>query len=57
MPDPTQPTLSPTERRIGRLIVPEPSGFRAEERIDWIHDVRLDELLKGHANPNPDGGR
>lgn len=45
MSDTPKPTPSPTERRIGRLVVPEPSGFRQEERIDWVHDVDLDELL------------
>lgn len=48
----TEPTPSPTERRIGCLVVPEPSGFGPEERIDWIHDVDLDELLKDPDNPN-----
>lgn len=45
MADTNQPNPSPTERRIGRLVVPEPSGFAPEERIDWIHDVDLDRLL------------
>lgn len=33
-----QPEPSYTERRIRRLVVPEPSGFAQNERIDWIHD-------------------
>jgi hypothetical protein len=46
MADSTQPDPSPTERRIRRVVVPEPSGFRPEERIDWIHDVDLGQLLE-----------
>jgi hypothetical protein len=46
MSDTTQPNPSPTERRIGRVVVPEPSGFRSEERIDWIHDVDPEHLLE-----------
>jgi hypothetical protein len=46
MADTPQPNPSPTERRIGRLVVPEPAGFRPEERIDWIHDVALEHLLE-----------
>jgi hypothetical protein len=33
-----KPDPSLTERRISRLVVPEPSGFAQNERIDWIHD-------------------
>ncbi len=33
-----QPEPSYTERRVRRLVVPEPSGFAQNERIDWIHD-------------------
>lgn len=39
---------SPTERRIRRLVVPEPSGFAQSERIDFIHDPDT-ELLWGPA--------
>jgi len=39
---------SPTERRIRRLVVPEPSGFPQSERIDFIHDPDP-ELLWGPA--------
>jgi hypothetical protein len=46
MADSTQPDPSPTERRIGRVVVPEPAGFRPEERIDWIHHVDLRHLLE-----------
>jgi hypothetical protein len=45
MADTTQPNPSPTERRIGRVVVPELVGFRPEERIDWIHNVDLEQLL------------
>jgi hypothetical protein len=47
-PDGRHPTAepSPTERRIGRVVVPEPPGFRPEARIDWIHDVDLEHLLE-----------
>jgi len=39
---------SPTERRVRRLVVPEPSGFAQSERIDFIH--RPDpELMWGQA--------
>jgi hypothetical protein len=48
MADTPQPDPSPTERRIGRVVVPVSSGFRLEERIDWIHDVDLEQLLRDH---------
>jgi hypothetical protein len=32
-----QPEPSYIERRVRRLVVPEPSGFAHHERIDWIH--------------------
>jgi hypothetical protein len=48
MADTPQPNPSPTERRIGRLVVSEPAGSRPEERIDWIHDVDLEQLLRDH---------
>jgi hypothetical protein len=37
---------SPTERRIRRLVVPDPSGYARSERIDFIHDPDT-ELLWG----------
>jgi hypothetical protein len=40
-----EPDPSLTERRIGRLVVPEPSWFAQNERIDWIHDP--DQQLRG----------
>lgn len=33
-----QPEPSYTERRVRRLVVPEPLGFARNERIDWIHE-------------------
>jgi hypothetical protein len=39
---------SPIERRVRRLVVPEPSGFAQSERIDFIHDPDP-ALLWGHA--------
>lgn len=45
-PDPTN--TSPIERRIRRLVVPDPSGFAQSERIDFIHDPDT-ELLCGPA--------
>ena len=35
---------SPTERRISRLVVPEPAGFPQSERIDWVHDVEPEQF-------------
>lgn len=45
MADATQPTPSPAERRIRRLIAHRPSDPRPEKPIDWIHDADLDRLL------------
>lgn len=42
-----QPEPSYTERRVRRLVVPEPSGFAQNERIDWIHDRQLLDPTKG----------
>ncbi len=33
-----QPEPSYTERRVHRLVVPEPMGFAQNHRLDWIHD-------------------
>jgi hypothetical protein len=55
MVDTPQPKPSPIERRIGRVVVPAPSGFRPEERIDWIHDVDLEQLFRGHRPGSHDG--
>ena len=49
MSDNPQPEYSPTnasttERRIRRLVVPEPSGFPQTERIDFIHDPGTEPL-------------
>lgn len=35
---------SPTERRIRRLVVPEPSGFARSERIDFLHEPDTEPL-------------
>jgi hypothetical protein len=55
MADTPQASPSPIERRIGRLVVPEVSGFRGEERIDWIHDVDLEQLLRDHRSGSHHG--
>jgi hypothetical protein len=55
MVDTSPPNHSPTERRIGRVVVPAPSGFRPEERIDWITDVDVEQLFRGHRPGSHDG--
>ena len=52
MSESNQSDPSPTERRIGRLVVPELAGFPQNERIDWIHDVELERVLM----PRPEQG-
>jgi len=47
-PDLGPTDTSPTERRIRRLVVPEPSGFAQSERIDFVHDPGT-EPLRGPA--------
>lgn len=55
MADTTEPNPSPTERGIGRLVVPEPRDFARKERVDWIHDADLEQLLSRHRHGQGDG--
>lgn len=34
---PTNPPASASERRLARLVVPAPSAYEPQHRIDWIH--------------------
>lgn len=37
----------PTERQLRRLVAPRPAVYVANERLDVIHDVDLEQLWRG----------
>lgn len=41
--------LSATERQLRRLVVPEPTAYAPDKRLDVIHDPDLDLLWGGEA--------
>lgn len=56
-PDPSNAPASAGERRLARLVVPEPSTYEPHQRIDWIHDPMPPADVDHGATETVDGSR